>query len=70
MTTSDLPPEPSDDEMRPEYDFTHGVRGKHALDFRDGYTVTIHCQDGSTIVEHHGPSNRTNLRDPSDPKTP
>lgn len=40
------------DEMRPEYDFRGGVRGKHAKAFQNGYTVRIHQPDGSTVVEH------------------
>lgn len=47
--------EPEIDEMRPEYDFknmTGGVRGKHYKAYRQGHTVTIHQNDGSTIVQH------------------
>jgi hypothetical protein len=40
--------------MRPEYDFSGGVRGKHAQEYRRGHTVTIHRKDGSTVVERHG----------------
>lgn len=36
--------------MRPEYDFTGGVRGKHIQDLQAGYTIRIHKTDG-TIVE-------------------
>ncbi len=36
------------DEMRPEYDFTGAVRGKHAEAFRRGHKVIIHNADGST----------------------
>src|SRR5437879_8848016 len=42
----------ADDEMRPEYDFRGGVRGKHYQAYRRGHTVTIHKTDGSTIVQH------------------
>ncbi len=38
--------------MRPEYDFTGGVRGKHVPDLQAGYTIRIHKADG-TIVEKH-----------------
>jgi hypothetical protein len=37
-----------DDDMQPEYDFSHGVRGKHANAMRQGYTVTVHKLDGTT----------------------
>ena len=37
--------------MRAEYDFTGGVRGKHYRAMQVGYTVTIHKADGSTVVK-------------------
>jgi hypothetical protein len=48
------PIEPLDEDMLPEYDFTgqKGVRGKHAKAMREGYTVTIHQQDGTTLVQN------------------
>jgi hypothetical protein len=42
----------ADDEMRPEYDFRGGVRGKHYQAYRRGHTVTIHKTDGTTAVQH------------------
>lgn len=43
-----------DDEMLPEYDFTgkNVVRGRHAKAMREGYTVTIHKEDGTTSVQN------------------
>jgi hypothetical protein len=41
-----------DDEMLPEYDFSQlgqPIRGKHAKAMRQGYSVTIHHPDGTTI---------------------
>ena len=38
--------------MRSEYDFTGGVRGKHAATLREGYTVRIHRPDGSMVEKH------------------
>ncbi|MBC8160437.1 MAG: hypothetical protein H7Z42_04385 [Roseiflexaceae bacterium] len=40
--------------MKPEYDFSgkQGVRGKYYQRLRDGYTVRIHQQDGTTIVQN------------------
>ncbi|RPH57272.1 MAG: hypothetical protein EHM81_11830, partial [Chloroflexi bacterium] len=40
--------------MLPEYNFTgqKGVRGKHARAMREGYTVTIHQKDGTTLVQN------------------
>ncbi len=44
-----------DDDMLPEYDFTgrNVVRGKHAKSLREGYTVTIHKEDGTTGVQNY-----------------
>jgi hypothetical protein len=39
-------------EMRAEYDFSGGVRGKHAVAYHEGHTVTIHKKDGTTIVQN------------------
>lgn len=39
-------------EMRGEYDFTGGVRGKHAEAYRQGHSVVIHKEDGTTIVQN------------------
>ena len=37
-----------DDDMRDEYDFSHGVRGKYAKALKeDGYTIRIYRRDGS-----------------------
>jgi hypothetical protein len=37
-------------EMRAEYDFTGGVRGKHFRAMQSGYTVTVRRTDGTTLV--------------------
>src|SRR5437588_13129214 len=42
----------ADDEMRPEYDFRGGVRGKHYQAYRRGHTVTLHKTDGSKVGQH------------------
>jgi len=39
-------------EMRAEYDFSGGGRGKHAAAYRQGHTVTVHKKDGTTIVQN------------------
>jgi hypothetical protein len=41
-----------ENDMRPEYDFTGGVRGKHAKAYNNGHSVTIHKTDGTSVVEH------------------
>ena len=38
--------------MRAEYDFTGGVRGKHAAAYQQGHSVTIHKKDGTTVVQN------------------
>ncbi len=43
------------DELRAEYDFSKGVRGKHFRAMQAGYTVTIHRPDGTTIVKEVKP---------------
>ena len=47
-----------DDGMLPEYDFTgkKGVRGKYYLGMQKGYTVHIHNEDGTTTIQHFGPT--------------
>jgi len=37
--------------IRAEYDFTGGVRGKHYKAMQVGYTVTIHKADGTTVAK-------------------
>jgi hypothetical protein len=37
-------------EMRAEYDFSGGVRGKHAGSLRNGCTIEIHQPDGTTVI--------------------
>lgn len=40
-----------DEEMEPLYDFSGGVRGKHAQAYGLGYQVIIHKEDGTTEVQ-------------------
>jgi hypothetical protein len=40
-----------DNDMRAEYDFTGGVRGKHYGAMQAGYTITVHKADGTTVVK-------------------
>jgi hypothetical protein len=39
------------DEIRPEYDFSQGVRGKHAKAMHEGHTTIIRKIDGSISVK-------------------
>lgn len=42
-------------EMRPEYDFSKGVRGKHAKAMQEGHTTIVHKTDGSVAVRQSHP---------------
>jgi hypothetical protein len=44
-----------EDDMRTEYDFTGGVRGKHYQAMQAGYTITMHKADGTTVVKEVKP---------------
>ena len=53
-----------DDDMRPEYDFSGGVRGKHYKVLREeGYIVRIYNDDG-TVTERHVAGERTVVLEP------
>jgi len=39
--TMSLPIQPSDEDMRPEYDFSHGIRGKHHKAYQAGTNVVL-----------------------------
>lgn len=58
----------NNDELRPEYDFrkllTGGVRGKYYQAMQAGYTITIHKEDGTTVVKHIRPSKGTIVLEP------
>ena len=54
------------DEMLPEYDFTgkKGVRGKYHKAYRQGHTVKIYNEDGSTSVSYFTPEEGSVMLDP------
>ncbi len=52
------------EDMAPEYDFSQGVRGKHASAMRDGYRMVIHHSDGTTEVRDVAPRPGTVVLDP------
>ncbi len=39
-----------EDEMRVEYDFSNGVRGKHIKKLRDGHKTIVTKSDGSVVL--------------------
>lgn len=51
-------------EMRAEYDFSKGVRGKHWRAMQAGYTITVHRSDGSTVVKDVIPKKNAVLLEP------
>ena len=54
----------ADDDMRAEYDFSGGVRGKHYKAMAEGYTVTVHKEDGTTVVKDVKPTENVIILDP------
>jgi len=53
-----------ENDMRTEYDFKGGMRGKHHKAMQGGYTVTIHNADGTTIVKDVAPKKGAVLLEP------
>jgi len=53
-----------DNDMRSDYDFRGGVRGKHYKTMQPGYTVTIHKADGTTIVKEVTPKDGAVVLEP------
>jgi hypothetical protein len=47
---SDTRSQTDNDGVLPEYDFSGGVRGKHAEAMRHGYRIVVHKTDGNTEV--------------------
>ncbi|NUO82411.1 hypothetical protein HUU05_20240 [candidate division KSB1 bacterium] len=46
------PSKMEDDDLRAEYDFRGGVRGRHYRPLEKGYVIYIHQPDGTTVVKH------------------
>jgi hypothetical protein len=51
-------------EMRAEYDFSRGVRGKHYRGMQGGYTITIHKANGTTVVKDVTPKGNAVFLEP------
>jgi len=51
-------------EMRAQYDFSRGVRGKHCRAMQGGYTITVHKADGTTVVKDVLPKPNAVLLEP------
>ena len=55
---------PNNSNMRDEYDFLGGVRGKHYKDYRKGHTVIVHKDDGSASVQYFTQDDGSVMLDP------
>ena len=53
-----------DNDMREEYDFSEGVRGKHYKAYREGHAVHIHKSDGTTLVQYFTQEDGAVMLDP------
>ncbi len=51
-------------EMRNEYDFSEGVRGKHYKAYRKGHTVIIKKEDGTGSVQYFTQEDGAVILDP------
>ena len=51
-------------DMRAEYDFTGGVRGKHYEAMQAGYTITIRKADGTTVIKEVKPKEGAVILEP------
>jgi hypothetical protein len=51
-------------DMRKEYDFSGGVRGKHYKAYREGHTVRIHKENGTTSVQYFSQEDGAIMLDP------
>jgi hypothetical protein len=52
------------DNMRAEYNFKGGARGKHYRAMQNGYTITIHKEDGKSVVKEVVPKEGVVVLDP------
>ncbi|MEW6028674.1 MAG: hypothetical protein ACOYZ8_01150 [Chloroflexota bacterium] len=52
MSNKSSKPKKKISEMRAEYDFSRGARGRHAAAYAEGHSVTIHKKDGTTVVQN------------------
>jgi len=50
--------------MRNDYDFSKGVRGKHYKAYREGHSVHIHKNDGTTTVQYFTQEDGSVMLDP------
>jgi hypothetical protein len=53
-----------DKDMREEYDFSGGVRGKHYKAYREGHTARVNKDDGTTLVRYFTQEDGAVILDP------
>ena len=53
-----------DMDMRDEYDFSKGIRGKHYKAYREGHTVIIHKDDGTKSIQYFTQEDGAVMLDP------
>ncbi|MBS9388853.1 MAG: hypothetical protein HEQ33_08150 [Dolichospermum sp. WA123] len=56
-----------EDDLKEEYDLSqlkNPIRGKYSQRYQQGYSVTIHHEDGTTTVEHFPKQNDIIILDP------
>ncbi len=51
-------------DMRDEYDFSDGIRGKHFKSYRKGHTVRINKDNGTTSVQYFTQEDGAVILDP------
>ena len=56
--------DPDKSEMRPEYDFSRGVRGKHHRAYRQGHYVRVSKEDGTVAVQYFTEEEGSVMLDP------
>ena len=54
----------NDIDMREEYDFSKGVRGKHYKGYRQGHTVILHKDDGTKSIQYFTQQDGAIMLDP------
>ena len=51
-------------DMRDEYDFSKGVRGKHYKAYREGHAVIINKDDGTKLIQYSTQEDGAIILDP------
>jgi hypothetical protein len=56
--------EMNENNMRDEYDFSKGVRGKHYKAYRNGHTVIVNKDDGTQSIQYFKEEDGAVILDP------